>query len=268
MGTKQGPPVAFVWTVPNLLPVLLPWLVVLALLALPSNRTARAWWIWAPLVVFALLDVGLATAFDAQNNEGVSYLAQAGLAAVFGLAAIWLVGASLAQRPRATAILFMTLVFAVVSLLAFLVGPAGEQVWDLSRWVPLALFLYLPMFWLMGGLVHAGGLNLTGWMCRKRFSCPRVLFRLPFWLWVMWLVAGALLGCVMTFVFHDRFEWMGMLMGTLDLALVSLGLILPFLILSFACPFYRERLKDLLRLPATDTSPPPPSAVATPESPH
>ena len=47
-------------------------------------------------------------------------------------------------------------------------------------------------------------------------------------------------------------------------SLVSFGLILPFLILSFSSSFYRERLKALLRLPATAPAPiakvPPPTA--------
>jgi len=48
-------------------------------------------------------------------------------------------------------------------------------------------------------------------------------------------------------------------MGTLVLALVSFGIILPYLILSFASSFYRNRLKDLLRLPTTDASTPAPT---------
>ena len=268
LGTKQGPPVRFVWTLPSLLPLLLPWLVVLGLLALPSNRTGRAWWIWAPLVVLALLGAGLGAFADAANNEGLSFSAQAAGAAAFGLAAVWLVGAGLARRCRTLSIVLMALAFAAVSLLAFVVSPMWEQLWDLRRYEP-AIPLYLLLFWIVGGLVFAGGLNLTGWMCRKRFSCLRVLLRLPFWLWAMWFVAGSLLCCVMTFGFNNSFEWTGILVGPLVLALVSFGLILPYLILSFACSFYRERLKDLLRLPATDSSPPPPaSPVATPESPR
>ena len=253
LGTKQGPPVRFVWTLPNLLPLLLPWLVVLGLLGLPSNRTARAWWIWAPLVALALLGTGLGVAADAADNEGLSYMVQMACAAAFGLAAVWLLGAGLARRGRAISIVLMALAFAAVSLLAFVVSPMWEQLWDLRRYEP-AILLYLVMFWIAGGMVYAGGLNLTGWMCRRQFSCLRVLLRLPFWLWVMWVVAGSLLGCVMTFVLKDNFEWTGILVVPIVLALVSFGMILPYLILSFACSFYRERLKTLLRLPIQDAS--------------
>ena len=263
LGTKQGPPVAFVWRMPNLLPLLLPWLAVLALLALPSNRYARAWWIWAPLVALALLGTGLGVAADAANNEGFSYMVQTACAAAFGLAAVWLLGAGLARRGRAISIVLMALAFAAVSLLAFVVSPMFEQLWDLRQYEPTIL-LYLLLFWIAGGLVYAGGLNLTGWVCRKQFSCLRVLLRLPFWLWVMWVVAGGLLGCVMTFGFKDNFEWMGILVVPIVLALVSFGMILPYLILSFTSPFYRERFKCLLRLPTVECSPaaPIPSPVA------
>jgi hypothetical protein len=244
---------------PNLLPVLLPWLVALGLLALPSNRNARAWWIWAPLVVVALLGFGVEAAFDAESNDGLSYIVQAVCAAGFGLTAIWLLGAGLARRCRALGIVLVALAFAAVSLLAFAVSPAGEQMRDLSGREPL-LLLYLLLFWIAGGLVYAGALNLTGRMCRKRFTRVRVSLRLPFWLWVMWIVAGGLLGGVVTLVSGSHFDWPDFAVGSVVLTLVSFGVILPFLILSFACPFYRDRLKSLLRLPPPETA----SAAATP----
>jgi hypothetical protein len=255
LGTKQGPPVVLVWTLPNLLPLLLPWLAVLGLLALPSNRNARVWWIWAPLVVLTLIGVGLGAAVEAADNEGISASAQAASAAVFGLAAVWLVGAGLARCGRALSIVLMALVFAAVSLLAFVVSPVWEQMTDLSRWEP-AVILYLLLFWILGGLVFAGGLNLTGWMCRKRQGRLRVLWLLPIWLWVLWIVAGGLFGCILTLVSGaGEFEWAALLVGPIGLALLSFVLVLPYLLLSFACAFYGERLKTLLRLPTIETSP-------------
>ena len=254
LGAEQGPAAVFVWTLPNLLPLLLPWLAVLGLLALPSNRNARAWWIWVPLAALALLGAGLEAAFDAESNDGLGFCVQVAHAASFGLAAIWLLGAVLARRGRALGVVLMALAFAAVSLLALVVSPLREQLWDLRRWEP-AILLYLLLFWIGSGLVIAGALNLTGWMSRRRFSGVRVSLRLLFWLWVMWLVLGGLLGCVVTLVSGESVEWVELLMGTVVLSLVSFALILPFLLLSFTGSFYRERLKDLLRLPATDSSP-------------
>jgi hypothetical protein len=256
LGTKQGPQVGFVWTMPNLLPLLLPWLAVLVLLALPSNRNPRAWWIWVPLSGLALLSLGLGEAAGAADNEGLSYLVQAAGAAAFGLAAIWLLGSALARHWRALAIALMTLAFAAVSLLALVVSPAWDQLWDMMRQEP-ALPLYLLIFWIASGLTYAGALNLTGWMCRSRFSGLRVSLRLLFSLWVMWLLTGSLLvGVVMLGSSGGGFEWLGFLMATIVLSLISYGLILPFLILSFASAFYRKRLRDLLRLPVETAAPP------------
>jgi hypothetical protein len=82
----------------------------------------------------------------------------------------------------------------------------------------------------------------------------------------MWVVAGSLLGCVMTFGFNDNFEWMGVLVVPIVLALVSFGMILPYLILSFAASFYGERLRGLLRLPIADSSPAAPTSAPTVET--
>ena len=255
LGTKQGPPATFGWTMPNILPLLLPWLAVLVLLALPSNRNPRAWWIWAPLIGLALFGAGLEKAAEALNDGGGDFSVQAACAAAFALAAIWLLGSALARRCRALAIAFMALAFAAVSLLAFVVSPVWEQLSGLSQFEP-GVFLYLLLFWVVGGLVFAGALNLTGWMCRRRFTRLRVTLRLLFWLLLMWIVAAGLLGCVMKFGSGDNFEWGALLMGALILTLASFVMILPFLLLSFASSFYGDRLESLLRLPATDAAPP------------
>ena len=259
LGAKQGPPVAFVWKMPNLVPLLLPWLVLLALLALPANRNTQAWWIWAPLAALALLDGGMGAVADALNNEAVDYSIHAPFAAAFGLAAVWLLGAGLARCWRVLGILLTVLSFAAVSLLAFIANPLWEQSLEL---------IYLVVFWLVSGVMFAGALRLTGWMCRRRFSSVGVLLRLPFCLWGMWLVAGGLLGGqVVAFVSDSHFgwlesgshfDWLDIAVGSMVLALVSFGVVLPFLILSFTNAFYRERLKHLLRLPAVAVALPTP----------
>ncbi len=161
-----------------MLPLLLPWLAVLALLALPSNRQGRAWLIWVPLAALALCTAGLCECADAANNEGLGYCGQVAGAAAFGLAAIWLLGAVFARRRRPLGIVLMTLAFAAVSLLALVVSSAWDDLWSLMRQVP-AMPLYVLTFWIAGGLTYAGALSLAGWICRRRCSGLRVLLRLP-----------------------------------------------------------------------------------------
>ena len=246
---------------PNLVPLLLPWLAVLVLLALPSNRNPRAWWIWAPLIGLTLLGAGLQPPFLLSDNEVLSVSVQVASAAGFGLTVLWLLGAALARRCRAVGIALAALAFAAVSLLAFLVGPVSESLGDLSRLEP-AVFLYVALGWTVGGVVFAGALNLTGWSCRRRFSRVRVSLWLPLWLWLMWLAAGGLVNGVMRIVSGERFDWSGLLVAPVALALASFVTLLPFLILSFTNAFYRERLRHLLRLPAVVIPPPTPVPAA------
>ena len=49
LGSKEGLPVTYNWVLPSVAPLLLPWLVILGLLALKPNRRAAAWLIWLPL---------------------------------------------------------------------------------------------------------------------------------------------------------------------------------------------------------------------------
>ena len=264
LGTKQGPPAHFVWTLPNLLPVLLPWLVVLALLALPSNRSPRAWWIWAPLLGVTLLAVGLETAFKATANEDVSQIVEAVVPGwTFGLAVIWLLGGALARQRRVFGIGLLALAFAAAGLLALVVSPFGEEVRDWIDYAPEEPYLLL-FFAVLSGLVHASALNLTGWVCRKRVSGARVSLWLLFWLWPMWVVAMGLLMGAMSEMHDMHVISIALLPVPVIFSLVSFGLILPFLILSFSSSFYRERFKALLRLPATAPAPiakvPPPTA--------
>lgn len=263
LGTKQGPPVLFVWEMPSLLPLLLPWLAVLVFLALPSNRDPRAWWIWVPLVGVALLGAGLNAAGEAVGQEAFTYAVQAASAAGFGLAALWLLGAGLARRCRALGIVLAALAFAVVSVLAFLVSPVSEILGEAVRWEPMVC-LYLALFWLAGGVVFAGALNLTGRLCRAQPSRVRISLWLPLWLWAMWLAAAGLISGVAKLVSGDTVDWDALLVAPIILALVSFVTMLPFLILSFTNAFYRERLRHLLRLPAVvvpPTAPVPPPAV-------
>ena len=249
---------------PNILPLLLPWLAVLVLLALPSNRNQRAWWIWAPLIGLAMLGAGLETATEGLYDGGLNFSIQAACAAAFGLAAIWLLGSALARRCRALAIAIMAPAFAAVSLLALVVSPVYEQLSGLNRWEP-EVFLYLLLFWVVGGLVFAGALNLTGRLCRRGFSRARVWRWLLLWLWAMWLATAVLVSCMAKLISGDSIEWSALLVAPIILALVSFATALPFLILSFTNAFYRERLERILRLPIAAAPPPTPLPAAAVE---
>ena len=249
LGTKQGPPVTLLWKMPILVLLLLPWLAVLVLLALPSNRDLRAWWIWVPLIGLALFGAGLEAVFEALDKEDLAPFVQAAVTASFGLATLWLSGASLARCSRALGIVLLALAYAAVGLLALAVSPVWEEIRSAIDFAPQVIW-YLLLFAVLSGLVYAGGLNATGWMSRKRLSGVRVSLRLLFWLWAMWVVAWALLQGAARSGLGDILDWNALLVVPIVLALMSFVIMLPFLILSFNNAFYRERLRHLLRLPA------------------
>jgi hypothetical protein len=91
----------------------------------------------------------------------------------------------------------------------------------------------------------------------------RISLWLALWLWAMWLAAAGLISGVAKLVSGDNIEWNALLVSPIILALVSFVTMLPFLILSFTSSFYRERLQQLLRLPAPAPSP----AAPTPPAP-
>jgi hypothetical protein len=132
----------------------------------------------------------------------------------------------------------------------------GAQSWA------LLIVLYTLVLWLACGFVVACALNLTGWMCRRRFSGLRVLLWLPVWLGVLWGAAALITDAVMSLGFGEGTPWLPVLGGAVVFALISFAALLPFLILSLSHSFYRQRLLQLLRLPLEDTSPPAP--VSTP----
>jgi hypothetical protein len=269
LGAKQGPPARLAWTLPSLLPLVLPWLALLVLLALPSNRNARAWLIWVPLGALALLSTGLQTAFGAEDNEGLACLIQVLGSVTFGLAAIWLLGSSLARRRQAVGLVLTALGFAAVGLLALRVSQAWEDLGPAMDSDPEVFWNVLFAAGL-SGLVYAGALSATGWRCRKRFGAVRVSLWLLLWLWPTWVVALAVQMGLNRIAFGEQLPWMVLLVAPFFLTLVSFALILPFLILSFASSFHRERLKHLLRVPTVAPSVPPttPAPVAELQSPR
>jgi len=66
--------------------------------------------------------------------------------------------------------------------------------------------------------------------------------------WFVWITAGWLAFCVVMSMAAGHGPWLQMALAWLMVSGVTFGVLLPFLVLSFANGLYRERLKDLLRL--------------------
>ena len=166
---------------PNPAPQLAPWLVILGLLALKSNRSAAAWLIWLALIAGLLI-----TQIPLGVPSSAEFLLQAAESMVFGLAAVWLVAPYLRCRHRVVKALCVLLALEAFGLLTIMLREFanfsnGQGAFDVL--VPQAMVLG------MGGLATASGLGVTGWLCRRGALGVRVYLYLLVGLQVMWLVA-------------------------------------------------------------------------------
>ena len=128
LGATEGPPVTCDWTTAGLVPQLLPWLAILALLALTPNRGWSAWWIWLPVAGVAagchwLQQVAQGSPAD-RSGEALAMLLQVPIALGFGLAALWLLAPYLGHSHRCRSFfgILAVLVVSVVFTFAARVG--------------------------------------------------------------------------------------------------------------------------------------------------
>jgi len=252
LGAKEGSPVSYDWTLLNPLPALLPWLAILLLLLLKPNRCAQAWWIGVPLACVAGAACVPQLAPNLLPSSQFEVLVELISALGFGLAALWLVSSYLAWKHRLLTFLGMLLTQAGFSMLAF----AIRHGWEEDIWLET---LQLGIFLAVIVLVISVAVSLAGLVCRGRYGWLRLSLWLIAALAVIWpLVCGP-------FYLISHVPAM-VIFGVVGVAvMLTFGLLLPFLILSFANRFYRERLKGLLHL-SREGRPPviaPPVSVAT-----
>ena len=263
LGATEGPPVAYNWTTAGLGPRLLPWLAILALLALKPNRGWAAWWIWLPLAVLASGSHWLLQTLQSlpRNAPGEAFEIFLGVPVAwgFGLAALWLLASHLGHHHRLRTVLGSLAVLAVFIVFSFAAtagwGLMAEPLASLldprhcaatANVGVMALPLLVPL--VLPAPVVAAAVALCGLACRGRYRPIGLWFWLALSLLASWIATAALLYRMCHVVLpglegHVPFLGIGLFM-----AAVTFVVSLPFLILSAACPFFRERLKALLHV--------------------
>ena len=247
LGSKDGPQVIYNWVKPGVAPLLLPWLAILGLLALRPNRRASAWWIWLPLGCL----IAISHAATALLGPGADVLGDVITALAAGLGAVWLLSNYLRRQYRFITFLCILPALAGFSVPAFV----SQQTLSLSpEAFPVATALAVSV------MATAAALWLCGLICRGRYR-P---FGLYVWLFLLlavsWLVLGAPIFLIQMFAANGDFEdFLAIIAAGLAVSAVNFAVLLPFLILSSASPFFRERLKALLhvRPEAPPVMPPP-----------
>ncbi|HYG36218.1 MAG TPA: hypothetical protein VEC99_15610, partial [Clostridia bacterium] len=119
LGATEGPAFTYDWAPPSMLPQLVPWLAMLALLAFKPNRSVRAWWIWVPLGgVVATVFYGVAPLLSKTSPGAPTAVVEGACNSLaFGVAAVWVLAPYLQHRLRFVSFLKMFLVCGVVTAL-------------------------------------------------------------------------------------------------------------------------------------------------------
>lgn len=240
----------------------LPWLAILALLALKPNRGWSAWWIWVPLAGLAAgwqcLGTALLNPGSGLDRNALNLFIDLPVALALGLAALWLLASYLGRFRRALAFLGSLLVLGGFSVFSF-AATAGWEVGsdsimslmdprhcaDTSSTGELALPLFIPLG--LFALVVATAMSLSGLACRGRYRpwwlCCWLLLFLP----AVWIAASLLLHAWCRMASPDCATILAWTAPVITAVLFVT--LLAFQILSSASPFFRERFILLLHGP-------------------
>jgi hypothetical protein len=241
---------------------LLPWLAILALLALKPNRGWSAWWIWLPLAGLAAgwhcLELALPSSHTGLPEGVLGVFLDVPVALAFGLSALWLLASHLG-RNRFGTFLGTLAVLAVFVIFSF----AATAGWGLGMEPVMSLldprhcsatavagemalpFLILPV---LLALVVAAAMALCGLACRWRHG--------PWWL-CLWLflflpavsaAVSALLHYLCRMASPGSMDFPLFLGIGPFMVVVIFATLLPFLVLSRVNALFRERLQNLFHL--------------------
>ena len=245
LGPHKSEPVLVEWQWYYHLPSFAGWALIVALLVLvKENRNRQAWLILTPFLLLSeilwpwterilALVLGNADQYEAEFQW-----------LVVAWTAVWLISPWLARRRPALAFV-LALVFAMI------VGVVAE--FGLYQHLAIGMSLMNYLAWAFALLL---AFTLSGLCCQKSYRPRRFLA----WL-ALWLIVGVTLGmaCEVGWILsHSRSDVsaervLHVLPGVAVVSLCTAGTLyllnVPFMVLAFRCPLYRDRFHKLLRLP-------------------
>jgi hypothetical protein len=180
----------------------------------------------------------LVTQFLPGMPSGTSFLLDAVPPLAFGLAAVWL-GNSLSKSHRLLTFLCVLATLVLVSTVTLAVGQSFLSLE--SETIQVIVLVGLA------ALVTTLALTLAGWICRKSYRPLKVYLSLLVLLAALWLLATSPF-FVVAAISDGRVRLSEFLLPVLCVAAANFALLLPFLILSTANGFYRDRFKALLNV--------------------
>ena len=163
-----------------------------------------------------------------------------------GLAAMWLLMPFLGSRYRIVAFFKTLPVLAGFSLLAYVPTLLGDE----GGWLDFRS--YLAALLAVASLAATLALTAGGLSVRRRFGRIRFLCWLTVWLLLAWTVLAT--PFVIYAAVQSHVDWGESVVALLLISGITLGLLLPLLLLSFFQPFYRDRFLAWLNVPEADPS--------------
>ena len=167
-----------------------------------------------------------------------------------GIALLWLLAHKLGNRNRFITFILASIVMIFISIVGQVAyGEFSEQT---------IMFLFFIIFLSFALLIS---FTLAGWRCRVKYTGLRFVLWLALWSIIATLAAMMIFMVVTIFIQQPSFDMLkSILFQVLIVGLVT-GLLLytinlPFMILAFCSPFYRERFYACLRLKSMPTTTP------------
>ena len=218
------------------------WLILIGAIILPkANRNPRALLIILPLLIINILWLGFSRLLNFPSSVKMQFDMLFN-AFTIGIAMLWLLAHKIGNRNRFITFLLASVVMIFISIVGQLAyGEFSEQT---------IIFLFFIIFLSFASLISY---VLAGWRCRVKYTGLRFVLWLALWSIISSLAAMMILVVFTMIVQRPPLQMLKtILLQALIMGLVT-GLLLyainlPFMILAFCSPFFRERFYSCLRL--------------------
>ena len=225
-------------------------MILLGAIILPkANRNPRALLIILPLLIINILWLGFSKVLNFPSSVKMQFDMLFN-AFTIGIAMLWLLAHKLGNRNRFITFILALIVMIFISIVGQVTyGEFSEQT---------IIFLFFIIFLSLALLIS---FVLAGWHCRDKYTGLRFILWLALWSIIASLTAMIIL-IALTWVVQRPPVYMlkaimfqALIMGLVT-GLLLYAINLPFMILAFCSPFYRERFYACLRLKSMPTTTP------------
>ena len=235
MGIKEGTATIYPWKWYYSAPALGLWIILaLVILLVRDNREPRVLLIFIPIFLVRLLWLRFQSILGAPSDVLEVFRVLVDALAI-GIAMLWLLAYKLGNRNRFISFLLALVVLVAVSVVVVV----SSQAWSSRAALGLLVIQALGIATML--LVFV----LAGWHCRKRYGPWRFMLWLALWTMVISIVAFLTFFLIAAGPSGPAEELIrqipGVLLVGLIFAICVYMLNLPFMILAFVTPFFRER---------------------------